>query len=111
MHGNKEGADIRPGDNLTVSWGLSQILPLNKKQSVLADIGFDGHDLFQVSGDSGRNVTWDASVHDGVHGFGPSVAFIFPFWHASLSLRWMHEYNARDRFQGDIFTINLAKKF
>ncbi len=110
VHSNKEGADIRPGDTLTVNWGLSQFLPLNSAMTVLADLGVGGYDLFQVSNDRGSDVTYDASVHDEVHAFGVQLGLVQVKWGAALTLRWMREYAARDRFQGDMYVINFAKK-
>ncbi len=110
VHGNKQGADIRPGSDLTVNWGVSQFLPLNKAMTVLADIGVGGYDLWQVSNDRGSDVTYDAGIHDEVHAVGVQLGLAHVKWAASLTLRWMHEYAARDRFQGDMFVLNFAKK-
>lgn len=111
VHGNKQGVDIRPGSNLTVNWGVSQFLPLNKKMTWLADIGIGGYDIWQVSDDRGSNVIYDANVHDEVHAFGVQLGLMQTQWHAALTMRWMHEYAARDRFMGDMFVLNIAKKF
>jgi hypothetical protein len=111
VHGNKEDADIRPGSNFTVNWGVSQFLPLNKKMTWLADIGIGGYDLWQVSDDRGRDVWYDASVHDEVHAVGVQLGLMQTQWHAAMTMRWMHEYAARDRFIGDMFVLNFAKKF
>ena len=111
VHGNKEGYDIRSGDTLTVNWGLSQFLPLNKDKTWLAEVGFAGYDLFQVSDDRGRDVTYDASVHDQVHAYGVQLGLVQTKWNATMTLRWMHEYGARDRFEGNMYVLNFAVKF
>lgn len=111
VHGNKEGADIRPGSNLTVNWGISQYIPLNKKMTWLADIGVGGYDIWQVSDDRGSDVNYDANIHDEVHAFGVQIGLAQVQWNAALTMRWMHEYAARDRFMGDMFVLNIAKKF
>jgi|GEM_PF-3711952 len=111
VHSNKKAADIRPGSNLTVNWGFSQYLPLNKKQTWLADIGVGGYDIWQVSDDRGRDVTYEAAVHDEVHAFGAQIGLAQVEWNAALTMRWMHEYAARDRFMGDMFVLNVVKKF
>lgn len=111
VHGEKEGTNITPGQNLTLNWGISQIIPLNSKQTVLADIGFLGYDVFQVSDDRGRGVTYDASVHDTVHAYGVALGLIHTKWKAGLSMRWLHEYSSRDRFRGDMFVVGFNKKF
>lgn len=110
VHGNKQDVDIRPGDTLTINWGLSQFLPLNKDKTWLAEVGFGGYDLFQVSDDRGRDVTYDAGVHDQVHAYGVQIGLAQTKWNATMTLRWMHEYGARDRFEGDMYVLNFAMK-
>jgi len=43
LNGEKQGFDLTPGDNLTLSWGLSQLLPLKKDMSLLLEIGPAGY--------------------------------------------------------------------
>ena len=107
IHGEKEGTNITPGQNLTVSWGIAQVIPLDSTQTVLADIGILGYDLFQVSNDRGSGVTYDASVHDEVHAYGAVLGLVHTKWKAGITMRWLHEYAARDRFQGDMFVVGF----
>jgi hypothetical protein len=110
VHGEKEGLDITPGQNLTVNWGVGQMLPLGKDQTLLADIAIVGYDQFQVTDDRGGGVTYDAGVHDEVHAVGLALGLVHTRLKGGLTLRWMHEYSARDRFQGDMFVLSFSKK-
>ncbi|MCB1229724.1 MAG: transporter [Verrucomicrobiae bacterium] len=110
VHSNREGVDIRPGDNFTISWGFSQFLPLNKSGTLLADLGVSGYSIFQVSDDTGRDVVYDASIHDEVHAYGIQGGLLYVPWNATMTIRWLHEFGARDRFVGDMYVLNFAKK-
>jgi hypothetical protein len=53
IHGQKSGTNITPGQAFTMEWGLGQVLPLKKDQSMLAQLGLVGYDQWQVSSNSG----------------------------------------------------------
>jgi len=53
IHGQKSGTNITPGQTFTMEWGLGQVLPLKKDQSMLAQLGLVGYDQWQVSSNSG----------------------------------------------------------
>lgn len=107
---DKEDKDIRPGDRFTLNYGVSQFLPLNKEQTLLAEIGLSGYNQWQVSDDSGSDVS-EPDVHDRVFGYGVNLGMAFVKYDANFSLRWMHEYSARDHFEGDYYGLNFAIKF
>jgi hypothetical protein len=107
---DKEDKNVRPGSRFTLNYGVSQFLPLNKDQNVLAEVGLAGYNQWQVSDDSGSDVT-DPDVHDRVFGYGLQLGLALVKYNAAIALRWMHEYGARDHFQGDSFGLNFAIKF
>ena len=111
IHGDVRGVDIRPGDNFSLNWGLSQFLPLEKSMTWLVDVGVVGYDTWQVTDDTGSDIRYDPSVHDEVHAWGFQIGLIQTKWNAAFTARWLHEYGARDRFEGDVFAANLALKF
>jgi hypothetical protein len=39
------------------------------------------------------------------------VGFAYLPWGAQLTLRWLHEFGAKDRFEGDFVSFNLALSF
>ena len=73
IHGNKEDFDLTPGQNLTLNWGLSQFLPLQKDQKLLLEIGPAGYSSWQITDDSGSDAR-NPNVHDQVHAVGGSWA-------------------------------------
>ena len=94
---NKEDADIVPGSHLTMTWGARKHFFDDWLQ-----FGVVGYDTWQVSNDSGSDVT--RKDKDQVHGFG----FQTGIPRLGLAVKYMHEFNARDRFEGDVVSIFFA---
>ncbi len=109
FHQQKRGFDLRPGQNLTHNWGLSQFLPLKKDFSVLAEAGVVGYNSFQVSDDSGSAVR-NPTLHDRLHAVGLQAGLTLPKRGMVLNFRYLKEFSAVDRFQGDSIGINFAIK-
>jgi hypothetical protein len=105
----KRGFDLTPGQILTYNWGLSQMLPLKKDLSLLAEIGPAGYNSFQVSDDSG-SAAGNPAVHDHVSAAGLQVGVTLPKRSMVLNFHWFHEYSAVDRFQGDAIGLNFIFK-
>jgi len=110
LHGNKKDFDLKPGQNLTFNWGLSQYLPLKKDMTLLLEVGPSGYDSWQVSDDSGADAAKPA-VKDQAHAVGLQVGLTQVPWNAALNFRYMNEFSSRNRFQGHSFGVNLAIKF
>lgn len=107
IHGEKDGFDLTPGDNLTLNWGLSQYLPVPGHEKLLLELGPAGYCSWQTSADSGA----DASrVKDEVHGVGLQLGLTHVPWNASLNFHYFYEYEAVDRFQGQSIGLNFAIK-
>jgi hypothetical protein len=109
VHGEKEDFDITPGQNLTVNWGISQYLPLTSDQTLLLEIGPAGYDSWQVTEDSGDDVRFHA--RDEVHAVGGQLGLTYVPWTLVLNFHYFHEYEAVDRFEGDVSGLTVAKKF
>ncbi len=109
-HGNKKGFDFTPGDNLTLNWGISQYLPLTRSQKLLLEVGVMGYSSWQITDDRGNNAR-NVNVHDEVHAAGFQLGLTYVPWTLSINFRYLHEFAARDRFQGQSFGLNIAKKF
>lgn len=115
IHSERSDADITPGDRFTLNWGISQYLPLNKAQTWLAELGVSGYSQWQVEKDSGAdvpqilNVTLNAK--DEIHAAGIQAGITFVPMKMSLTFRYLMEYNAEARFEGEWFGLTLAKGF
>jgi hypothetical protein len=111
VHGTQRETDIRPGNDFSLNWGLSQYLPLNKEQTWLVEVGPTGYDTWQVTGDSGGGVNLIPSSHNQVHAWGIQTGLAQTKWNAALTVRWLHEYSAVDRTKGNMLAVNFAVKF
>lgn len=109
-NGNVEDADVKPGERVTVNWGVSQFLPLTNDQRWLLEVGVAGYSQWQVRKDRGDDVS-DFSTRDRIHAAGLQLGLIQAKCGSVFTLRWQHEFGARARFQGDWIGLNFAQKF
>ena len=105
FHATKEGEAVKMGDDFHVEYGLANaVRPLLK-------IGAVGYMQRKVTEDSGKDVTWDASVRDRVFASGIEVMKIFPRQMFFVQLRGLFEYGARGRSQDEALVLVLTKRF
>jgi hypothetical protein len=105
IHTRKRDIDIRPGDNFLFEWGLAKSLPKDW------EIGLAGYCQWQVTDDSGSDVTGDKNVHDRVFSAGPEVIKFIPEWKLNVSVRTQWEFDAKDRAEGSVINITFVKIF
>ena len=109
VHGSKRDFDLTPGQVLTLNWGVSQYLPLEKDQTLLLEVGPAGYQSWQVTSDSGSDAS--STALDRVHAAGVQIGLAHVPWGATMNLHYFYEYAATARFQGQAFGLNFAKKF
>jgi hypothetical protein len=110
IHSKKQDIDITPGANIALNWGVSQYLPLKKDQSLLLELGATGYFLWQVTDDTGSEA-YAADVHDRVYAAGAQVGLIYAPWNAFAEVKYLHEFAAIDRFEGQMVTATFGIKF
>ena len=110
FNGEKDDFDLTPGENLTLNWGVSQYLPLRKDQTLLLEVGLAGYSSWQVTNDSGADVT-NPPVKDEVHAVGAQVGLTTCRGTRTLNFHYFYEFDAKDRFQGQSIGLNFAIKF
>lgn len=108
FHHEKEEVDITPGSHFTLNYGVSQYLPINEK--LLAELGIAGFGQWQVTKDSGSDAT-DKNVKDQVYGLGLQGGLTYLPLNGQLTFKWMQEFEAEDRFEGDYFTLTAVLPF
>ena len=105
----QQGTDVMYGQNLWLTWGISQYLPLTKDDKLLLEIGPAGYYEWQISDTTGSLVTSPGSrTHVG--GIGGQLGLTYVPWNLMLNFRGFYEYYADERVQGASFGINLVKK-
>jgi hypothetical protein len=110
VNGQKQDFDLTPGQTLTFNWGLSQYVPLDSEKKLLLELGPAGYDSWQVSHDTGSDAA-TPNVLDQVHAAGGQLGLTYVPWSAVVNFHAFQEFAAQDRFQGEVFGLNLAKKF
>ena len=106
FHSEKEGVDLTPGDALTAEWGISKIL-----LGPLLEVGIAGYSQWQISDDSGTDVTRDPDIHDRVHAVGPQLSWTSQSQRVNLAFRYLWEFGARDRFEGQLGQLTVTLTF
>lgn len=93
---------ITPGQAYTLEWGVSKTL------AKVIDVGAVGYYQTQVTSDDGIGALGN---RDRVAAVGPEVNVAFPKPMLFVSFRYLYEFMAEDRAQGQTFTLTLTKRF
>ena len=94
---------VTRGDAFTLEWGFS------KKVHPVVDIGAAGYYQQKVSEDSGP-LAFVAPLNRAA-AFGPEISVAFPKQMFFVSFRFLYEFIAENRAQGDTVTLTLTKRF
>lgn len=102
IHTEHKDFNITPGDSYTLEFGLSKsILPT-------IDVGLVGYYQQQVNRDSGRDAS---DLEDRVAALGPEISVFCPRIGVFTSLRYLREFAAKDRPEGNTVTLTLTTSF
>jgi hypothetical protein len=99
----QEQTNIDPGQVYTLEWGLSKTVC----QGV--DVGLVGYWQQQTTKDGGSPLA--SMLKDRKTGIGAEVNAFWPQIGAFTSLRYVHEFDAKDRPEGDLVTFTFTKPF
>lgn len=100
IHHEHGDFDITPGNTWTVEFGLG------KSVTKTVEVGLAGYYQTQVTDDDP-----DSGVNDHVLALGPEINAFCPKLGMFFSLRYLREFEARDRPQGNLFNLTLTKPF
>ena len=70
-----------------------------------------GYSQWQVTDDSGSDVTWSKSIHDQGHAIGPEVNLAVPSKTTFLTFRYLREFHVVDSPEGQLMALTLTKRF
>jgi hypothetical protein len=101
---NTENDDtgITPGQAYTLEWGIG------KSITKTIDLGVVGYYQQQVTEDEGAGAS---SSKDRVAAVGPEISVAFPKPMIFVSFRYLYEFMAKDRAEGQTFSLTLTKRF
>lgn len=106
----KKDTDVRPGQMMTLNWGISQYLPLCSDKKLLLEVGPAGYNSWQIT-DSTGSAAASNSGRSQVHGVGGQLGLTYVPWSAFITFHGYYEYAAEARFQGASIGLNLGIKF
>jgi len=111
MDYNFENPDTnyKTGMQVHVDGTLAQHFPL---WGGLAGIGVSGFWYEQIVGDSGRGATL-GDFKARTTGIGPAISYVATMGNTEVlaELKWLHEFNTKNRPSGDFIWFKLATKF
>ncbi len=93
--------DVTPGQAYSLEWGIG------KAVTMTLELGVAGYYQQQMTG---GNVI-GSTAHDRVAAVGPEISVTFPKPMLFVSFRYLYEFMAEDRAQGQTFVLNLTKRF
>ena len=110
-HHKIQGANITPGGRASLTWGISQYLPLNDAKSLILEVGPMGYSQWQMQKDTGSDVNPNFNAKDQIHAAGGQISMLYSPWKTSLNFHALQEFSARARFEGQWYVLSLAKGF
>ena len=102
FHTTQDDTGIRPGQTYTLEYGLAKAL------TPVFDLGVVGYFQKQTTTDGGTAVS---RVRDHAAAIGLEAAYAFPKIMLFTSLRYEHEFTAKDRPQGNVINLTITKRF
>jgi len=100
-HGEKKDDDVEPGQNLTIQYGISQYLHER------FEIGISGYHQWQITEDSG-NAAVNTDIKDRVSAVGGQVTWWAVKDKCAVVGKFVHEYDAEDRLEGNFGELNIT---
>lgn len=109
FNSKNDATDYQTGSQFHIESTLAQHFPL---ANGLAGAGLSGFWYEQVTGDSGSGATF-GDFKGQTAGFGPAISFTKAAagfdW--LVEFKWLHEFETRNRLQGDYLWLKVLGKF
>lgn len=103
-HSKNIDKDVRPGQNVTIEYGIGQYLHER------FEIGVSGYHQWQITDDSGADAV-NIDTKDRVSGVGGQVTWWAIEDKLALVGKFVQEYGAKDRLEGQFGGINIIWEF
>lgn len=102
--GNQEGTGVKPGHYLSLDWGVGHSTDGGWY------FGAEGYAQWQITDATGSGAS-DPDVHDRVHGIGGELGWTSETGFVSIVGRFLTEFAAINRFEGNLAWGALALNF
>ena len=100
FHTTQQGTNIHPGQTFDLDWSLTQILPLQKNEHLLLQLGVVGYGQWQTSRNSGPNVDPLHPDKYRVNAIGGAANIILPLRKTSVGFKYFKEFSDSNTAQG-----------
>ena len=101
VNGKIKGADVTPGQRMTLEWGVSQYF------TERLEVCVQGGNNWQISDDKGDDEWWDPSIHDKKS----TLAFAVNYWVLAnklyFGLKYGFDFALRQRFKTNLGMLNI----
>lgn len=109
INGKKEGRNFTQGSHFTLNWGISQFLPI--ADDVLLEIGPSGYSQWQVEDNHGSDQPRFLNSPNQVHAAGGQIGIALPKANTQFTFKYMTEFYAESRLQGNYAGFTAAVGF
>jgi hypothetical protein len=100
IHTENDDLNVTPGDTYTMEFGVARTVRPG------LDLGLVGYWQQQVTDGKG-----DATPDERVVGLGPEIAGRCPITGMQISLRYLYEFSAEQRPEGNTVSLTFTKRF
>ncbi len=100
LHGSMQGADLTPGQNVTIDWAVGK--HLNERWNA----GLVGYAVWQTSSEKGADGNGDQGFY-GTAAAGGEVRYALPQWKGDFRARAIMEFNAFNRPEGAMLFLGI----
>ena len=100
-HSKKIDKDVTPGQNITIEYGIGQYVHER------VELGVSGYHQWQVTEDSGSDAV-NKDDKDRISGVAGQATWWAIKDKCSITGKFVHEYNAKDRLQGQFGQFNVT---
>ncbi|QAR33291.1 transporter [Geovibrio thiophilus] len=102
-HFENRDLDITYGDDLNLEWGVGRTIGI-------FDAGLSGYAHWQITDDSGKDVSWDKSVHDRKFGIGPELNAFISQINGQVKIKYYKEFSTEDSTEGNALWLTFSTK-
>jgi hypothetical protein len=110
FHGTQEGTMVHPGQTFNLDYSLTHSLPLQR--GLRLQLGLVGYGQWQTTDKHGPNITPEqVAAHYRVDALGFAANAILPEKKVSVGVKYFHEFEGRNTYQGYTLQISAAITF
>ena len=113
FHTTQQTTDVRPGQTFSVDYSLSRVVPLDKDQHMLLQVGLVGYGQYQTTDHTGPTVdsTIAAATRYRVNALGAGANVLLPERKVVVGVSYFKEFSNASTVQGQSLQISGTVTF